>query len=101
MTRAEPSIHDGTDNPPHPFALVEAMRSIGYTPPTALADLIDNSITASAKSIRIRMSPPRSSTPGGFVVVEDDGKGMSPDRLAEAMRWGGDGPDQPRRADDL
>lgn len=101
MTGTEPGIQDGTENPPHPFALVEAMRSIGYTPPTALADLIDNSITAGAKNIRIRMSPPRSATLGGFVAVEDDGKGMSPNRLAEAMRWGGDGPGQPRRADDL
>ncbi len=101
MTRVPVSMQDDMDNPPHPFALVEAMRSMGYTPPTALADLIDNSITANAKNIRIRMSPPRSSKPGGYVVVEDDGKGMPPDRLAEAMRWGGNGPDQPRRSDDL
>lgn len=101
VTRTQPDIQDGMENAPHPSALVEAMRSIGYTPPTAIADLVDNSITASAKNIRIRMSLPRSSTPRGFVAVEDDGKGMSPDGLAEAMRWGGDGPDRPRRADDL
>ena len=96
-----PGPKDGTENPPHPSALVEAMRSIGYTPPTALADLVDNSITASARNIGIRMSPPQSVSAGGFVVVEDDGKGMSPERLAEAMRWGGDGPARPRRPDDL
>ncbi|MDB5809790.1 MAG: hypothetical protein JWN94_1912 [Betaproteobacteria bacterium] len=101
MVVTQCNISEGTENAPHPFALVEAMRSIGYTPPTALADLIDNGITAGAKNIKIRMSPPRTSTPSGFVVVEDDGNGMSPERLAEAMRWGGDGPDRPRRVDDL
>ncbi len=91
----------GTENPPHPSALVEAMRSIGYTPPTALADLVDNSITAGARNIGIRVAPPKSAASGGHVIVEDDGKGMNPVELAEAMRWGGDGPGKPRRPDDL
>lgn len=91
----------GSVNPPHPFALVAAMRSIGYTTPTALADLVDNSITAEAKLVRIRVAPPKGTNDTGFVSVEDDGKGMSAARLFEAMRWGGNGPNQARRPDDL
>jgi hypothetical protein len=101
MARNRSTITDiGTDNPPHPGALIKSMRSIGYTPPTALADLIDNSITAGAKNIRIAISP-GSQVARGYVVVEDDGKGMLPGRLAEAMRWGGDGSDEHRGSGDL
>lgn len=92
---------DGTENPPHPFALIAAMRSIGYTVPTALADLVDNSITANSTKIRIRLAPPRSPDDSGHMIIEDNGKGMSSDRLQEAMRWGGNGPDQQRAAGDL
>ena len=99
--KVEPGHHDGLENPPHPFALVEAMRSIGYTPPTAIADLVDNSVTAGARTIAIRLSPPKTAAEDGYVTVEDDGSGMSMDRLTEAMRWGGNGPNQERRADDL
>jgi hypothetical protein len=37
-----------------PSALLESLRSIGYTLHTALADIIDNSITAQASNISIR-----------------------------------------------
>lgn len=87
-------------NPPHPFALVEALRSIGYTPPTALADLVDNSLAAHASDIRIRIAPTDSSR-SGSVVVEDNGDGMSNSKLREAMRWGGQGPRATRSKDDL
>ena len=33
---------------PNPSALIESMRDIGYSLGTALADLIDNSLTARA-----------------------------------------------------
>ena len=39
--------------PPHPSSLMESMRDIGYSMGSALADLIDNSITAGASNIRI------------------------------------------------
>jgi hypothetical protein len=91
----------GKENPPHPFALVEGLRSVGYSPPTALADLVDNSITAEAKTISIQVSPPRTAAAGGYVVVEDNGKGMSMSELEKAMRWGGDGPGKERGPNDL
>lgn len=85
---------------PHPSALIHSMRSFGYRPHTALADLVDNSITAGASSISIDLSPSHGAQLG-WVRVVDDGKGMTSDELYEAMRWGGRGPNQQRKANDL
>jgi hypothetical protein len=74
---------------------------MGYTAPTAIADLVDNSIAAEAKRIVIRVSPPRGAGDSGYISVEDDGCGMSGETLFEAMRWGGSGPDRARQEDDL
>ena len=35
-------------------ALVESLRGVGYSMPTAIADLIDNSISAGASTVHIR-----------------------------------------------
>lgn len=40
-------------NTPSPDVLMNSMRSIGYNFRTALADIIDNSISAKAKNIYI------------------------------------------------
>ncbi|WP_281362733.1 ATP-binding protein [Nguyenibacter vanlangensis] len=74
------------------------MRGLGYSPETALADLIDNSLAASAKQVDIRLDW-REGNP--LVEVLDDGSGMSFERLIEAMRFGGDGPDAERDGPDL
>ena len=78
-----------TENQPHASAITEAMRSIGYNPATALADLVDNSVTAGATRIRILVSPSNGNGEDGYVSVEDDGKGMSSDVFNFAMKWGG------------
>ena len=36
---------------PQAASLVESLRAFGYELPTALADLVDNSITAGAKNV--------------------------------------------------
>jgi hypothetical protein len=85
---------------PHPSALIESMRSIGYRPETALADLVDNSITAKAKNIQIELCP----TDGqalGWIRITDDGCGMNRNELLSAMRWGGSGPLADRKPNDL
>ena len=38
---------------PSASSLIESMRSLGYDLPSALADIIDNSITAKASKIEI------------------------------------------------
>src|SRR5215213_4998194 len=85
---------------PHPSALVESMRSMGYSPQSAIADLVDNSITAKSRNVRIELSPAVSDS-GGWVRVEDDGEGMDAEKLVSAMRWGSTGPLVPRDRNDL
>ncbi len=85
---------------PHPSALIESMRNMGYRPHTALADLVDNSITAGAKNVRIEVDP-TSGNRSGWLRVEDDGRGMNREELCKAMRWGGDGPLKKRDPKDL
>lgn len=85
---------------PHPSALIESMRSIGYRPPTAIADLIDNSIAAAAKNIEVHVEP-ATEKHRGWVKISDDGSGMSAEELFEAMRWGGAGPQASRKRNDL
>jgi hypothetical protein len=41
---------------PSPLSLIESLRDIGYSMETAVADIIDNSITVKANNIWIRFS---------------------------------------------
>jgi len=85
------------EHAPHAPALTESMRSVGYSLESAIADLIDNSISASAKNIKIRFSPhddPR-------VAIIDDGSGMDDKELVHAMRHGSQNPNVARSANDL
>jgi hypothetical protein len=66
--------------------LVESLRAFGYDTATALADLVDNSITAGATTVSIDYS----SDPGSsWVAVVDDGRGMDFEGLRNAMRFAG------------
>jgi len=82
-----------------PFApaLIESMRSLGYSFSSAVADLIDNSISAKAKKIDIFSNP--GSDP--YLIIFDDGEGMAEDELYEAMRYGSTNPLEDRKEDDL
>lgn len=84
-------------NPPHAPSLLESMRSIGYSLESALADIIDNSISAKAKRINIEFRP----TDAPYVAIIDDGDGMSKAALERAMRHGSTNPLQKRHGDDL
>ena len=65
---------------------------------TAIADILDNSVAAGAKSIAIEWHW-RNGDP--IALILDDGSGMLEDQLVEAMRFGGVGPDAPRSNHDL
>ncbi|QNQ09647.1 ATP-binding protein [Sphingomonas alpina] len=78
--------------------LFESLRAFGYDLPTALADIIDNSITAEAKNIWIDMQwDGRASR----ILIRDDGKGMTEDALRQAMKPGSLSPLADRAANDL
>ncbi|MGU8348055.1 ATP-binding protein [Clostridium perfringens] len=82
-----------------PFApaLIESMRSLGYSFEAAIADLIDNSISANAKNIRIKLMP--SDNPK--LIIFDDGCGMDEYEIEEAMRYGSKNPLEKRKENDL
>jgi hypothetical protein len=84
--------------PPAASALVDSLRGLGYSPEAALADLIDNSISAQARQIELDVQW-NSGRP--VAAVLDDGHGMEEATLAAAMRLGGTGPSAEREAQDL
>lgn len=70
---------------PEPESFLQSARAFGYSVETAIADLIDNSITANASEIKITYGIDRYSS---FVRVEDNGKGMNEKELLNAMKVG-------------
>jgi hypothetical protein len=82
-----------------PFApsLIESMRFLGYSFPSAIADLLDNSISADAKNINIISEPAVDPS----LIILDDGYGMSEKECYEAMRYGCNNPLNKRDASDL
>lgn len=93
MTTPEPEIVE-----PRAAALVESLRSFGYSPETSVADLVDNSLSAGAAriSVTFRWDGPRS-----WMAIVDDGRGMSENELREAMRAGSRNPLEDRGQKDL
>lgn len=83
---------------PNASVLIESMRDIGYSLESAMADVIDNSITAGASLIQILTD-----TDGqdGCIAIIDDGEGMSREALVEAMRLGSQNPLLSRDVQDL
>lgn len=78
--------------------LFESLRAFGYDLPTALADIVDNSISAKARNIWIDMFwAERESR----ITIRDDGEGMGEDELRQAMRPGSLSPLESRAASDL
>nr|WP_269939267.1 ATP-binding protein [Arthrobacter sp. HY1533] len=73
------------------------MRAVGYTLQTAVADLIDNSISASATMVDIFFG----SSPYPYVALVDNGEGMSSGEAIDAMRLAGTSPLTKRNPNDL
>ena len=70
---------------PSAYNTISSNRSIGYSMPSAVADIIDNSISADAKNIDL--IAPSLTDPVLFIV--DDGSGMNQAELDTAMTFGG------------
>ena len=71
---------DYEEVPPNADTMVASIRAIGYNLPMAIADIIDNSISARAKNIWIDFDW-ASGDP--YIRVKDDGRGMTEDELRE------------------
>lgn len=74
---------------PRAEAMIHSLRAFGYDLATALADLIDNSIAASAKNIWLEFYWDGAKS---HIAAIDDGKGMSDTELLNAMRPGSRSP---------
>lgn len=76
--------------------LIESQRSVGYTFETAIADIVDNSVSASATRIDINFNNQQK-----YVSILDNGYGMSKIELLQAMKYGSRSIYDLRTQDDL
>lgn len=83
---------------PRADSMVESLRAFGYSLPNAVADIVDNSITARASEVAIQMTW---NGPDSWIEIKDNGCGMNEKRLVEAMRPGGQSPLEHRDLGDL
>jgi hypothetical protein len=83
---------------PNASALIQSLRAFGYDISTAIADLIDNSITAQSKRIDILFDWNQGNP---WIAIVDDGYGMNKAELLEAMRPGSKSPLESRSESDL
>jgi len=74
------------DGTPDPSIASYALSKLGYSPWTAVADIIDNSISAGATKISLRFQKLLDGTYKVFIA--DNGCGMSHDELVKAMTYG-------------
>lgn len=83
---------------PDPAGTIESFRSLGYTVEAAVANLVDNSITAQARHVNVEFTWDGRNS---WVAVVDDGTGMTEDELVTAMTVAARGPSVPRGPKDL
>jgi hypothetical protein len=84
--------------PPSAASLTASLRDLGYSLETAVADLIDNSISADATDIQIFCDMSRSAP---VLVIADNGRGMTEAEVIAAMRHGATDPRKKRGSKDL
>jgi len=71
--------------PPSARRLMQSLRDLGYDLPSAIADLVDNSIAARATTVRIDVGFEGRES---WIRIADNGTGMTGPVLKEAMRYG-------------
>jgi len=83
---------------PEASTMIETFRAIGYNMETAIADIVDNSISAGAKNIWVSFDWQGEDT---WLSIKDDGFGMNNEELVQAMRPGSKNPLEFRNEKDL
>lgn len=84
--------------PPRAGAMLEALRGLGYSTAGAIADVVDNSISAGAKNVDIRFDWNGADS---RLSILDDGRGMDDAELESAMTLGDKSPLAERNPGDL
>lgn len=74
------------DVAPDPLGLFKILARAGHSLPSAVADLVDNSLSHGAREIVITFPNPNAG--GRWMCVRDDGTGMTPSGLRNAMKIG-------------
>lgn len=82
MAGGRTSFYEAT---PSAARLTSSLRDIGYDFQTAVADLIDNSVSAGAGNVWVEIEHQGAES---YVSIADDGCGMSANALLEALRYG-------------
>lgn len=98
--KAFEEIADGDCDLAEPYAssMSESLRAFGYDLPSAIADLVDNSIFAEARNIWIDFNWDGENS---SICVTDDGRGMTEKDMLDAMRPGSRNPLDARDPKDL
>ena len=85
------------DLPPYAPVLMESTRALGYSLEAAVADLLDNSVSAGATEINIQFW----ALDDPYMFFLDNGHGMSSDDATRAMQYGSQSPLKTRAANDM
>ncbi len=81
---------------PHAKMLLIALRSVGYTNETAIADILDNSVSGAATEIELYFD-----WDNRRMIIADNGFGMDYQELMDAMEIGSADPNEMRPSEDL
>src|SRR6056300_972981 len=89
-------------NPPKQRNLFNSASSAGsYDLASALADIIDNSISAGATTISIYMHFDYDNLEDSWITITDNGCGMTFDELRKNMQLASEDPEKEREPTDL
>jgi hypothetical protein len=83
---------------PSPKSTINSYRSFGYNLSTAIADIIDNSISANATEIKLNYAWKGIDS---YIAIGDNGIGMNAQELVIAMTPGSKNPEDERHKKDL
>jgi hypothetical protein len=75
----------GVEVIPSAKRMIRSLRDMGYEFAASVADLIDNSVEAKCSTVRITVEWNGVSS---YVMIADNGEGMMPEALKEALRFG-------------
>ncbi|SCP98598.1 ATP-binding protein [Anaerobium acetethylicum] len=89
-------INDTFELLPNAKMLLSSLRSVGYTEETAIADIVDNSISSGATKIQLYFDWDEKR-----ILIADNGRGMNKDELLESMKIGSADPAEMRNQNDL
>lgn len=83
---------------PDAHLLLSSLRSVGYRPETAIADIVDNCISAGSSTVEISFLW---DSLASKIVIVDNGVGMTQEKLIRSMKIGSASPWDIRHHNDL